>query len=254
MSPTGFFTRDPIGYLAGLNQYQLMSSTALKAVDPSGLFEAVDSRPPRECSYSFWAVEYYKVFGNFPQKTHSAGCIGLVRDCLGKDDMLFDDNTDCFTFKGDIGRTKSAADKAFQDKKCPCDQYPAMFAYRYQSGPRSPESCPKCGHVSDPHVPNPVIDPSGTPGSPAFDFCFRFNDYNWGGANNGSEGDNPKPQKILVWPSIEDFDAAYPKTYDTTVICVTCTGDRYPQSYSGGFHHHHGPLRPGQRPKLQGIF
>ncbi len=200
-----------------------MRNSTLHGVDPSGLIDT-DLLVPIED----WCSRYQRVFGQRPPLV-GMGCIGVVYDFVGKTTDLLKQGTECFSFKGNPSMAKAAADSAFANKKCKPCHYPAMFAYHFWTNGVGVPSCPKCGFVPDPVIRSM---PSPLPKFPNFDFCVAAGGGVWLGANHGSTPDdplNPTPHMLHIWPDFDTFANSYKKAFDTTVVCVTCTGDKYVQ-------------------------
>jgi len=234
------FSRDPIEYNAGVNQYQLMSSNVLVGMDPNGLFEvsrSVDGYDGNDrCeivdhTYREWYVKYFNQFGGIAPRSAS-GCIGVVKDYCGLDDFNGPD-TECFHFPGDVDRTYAAANEAFKNKQCPCESSPMIFAYNSFKGAAGVPSCPKCGKLSL-DFRQPFYNYGDPIPEVPFDYCVRLPDGKWSGVTRGVP-----TGKVRIWPNLKTFAKHYGSSYYNTVImCITCSG----ASYKG--HNGSGPGNP----------
>ncbi|MDX1926578.1 MAG: hypothetical protein SFV81_08670 [Pirellulaceae bacterium] len=257
-------SRDPIGYFGGPNLQGYVTFNPLTKVDPKGLWGDVPEVP--ELNINYWCDRYGSIFG--PCANANRGCIGVTEDLLGKN-YLWDNETECFKFPN-IMDTMIKVREVFEAKKCKPCHYPAMFAYHYwaATNPSCNRGCKHCGYVHQPKTPN------GAPGnaylangslnptcSPNFDFCCEVNGGIWLGANHGSMNAG---QTLILWPNIQRFASSYKGVYDVTVVCVTCTGSKYPKANWNPFSTKRlfGPATPSQfkcirsgwnNPSLQGV-
>jgi hypothetical protein len=167
--------------------------------------------------FGFFNDQYREVFGCYPDRYPSTGCFGLVQDMIGKSGVV-DPDLECFYFD-DFEKTKAAAELALANKKCKCDRPAAMIAYRIFTDGEGMPSCKHCGRIPHPTFPGAGKQPRS---GPYMDSCVRMQGDIWLGATT-------KDGNVLVWPNIDVFHRHY-NTYDTTVICVTCTGTEYKKS------------------------
>ena len=173
-------------------------------------------------------VRYFRFIGNKQCSNENwttirAGCYGVVRYRLGKD-RIFDAPTRCFSFPNPRDAFEAALSVA---SELPCEN-PVYFAYRLWNGPVVPPNLNPIDPLTGEVIGGgrvPAIGRPRRPGQPSshhMDFACLV-DGVWHGGDHAHR--DKDPMHVLIWPNLDYFDSAY-SDFDTTVVCVTCEGER----------------------------
>ncbi|MFN8739199.1 MAG: RHS repeat domain-containing protein, partial [Pirellula sp.] len=258
MSPLAgrFLGRDPIGLFAGPSSYRHFRNSPVARLDPSGLIVLPSVWPGENWDKPFylevdWFLNIYNSSLGCTASHYKKGCIGIVQDVLGKVNLA--ENTECYSFAGDVAKTMLVAKSEMTKKKCEKCSFPMMFAVNFHTNGKGVNACQTCGRVQDNPLIFPPLPPPDSSGT-TFDFCVRLSDDEWLGANHGASGAGEKPpfnpMRVIVWPSVEIFSQRDPKQLDTLMICVTCTGKDYIHDGLLGIFPHQGPCTERQLNEL----